>query len=56
MCVILEAYGAHHAYGIFLASILASKEGKVSSFRQVGPAFLAAALIVGIAGCGMRGS
>jgi hypothetical protein len=35
---------------------LAWKEGNVSSFRQVGSAFLAAALIVGIAGCGTRGS
>jgi hypothetical protein len=34
---------------------LAWKEGNVSSFRQVGPAFLAAALIAGIAGCATSG-
>lgn len=36
-----------------VASTLAWKEGNVSSFRQVGPAFLVAALIAGITGCGV---
>jgi hypothetical protein len=34
---------------------VAWKEGNVSSFRQAGPVFLTAALIVGITGCGMLG-
>jgi hypothetical protein len=43
------------AYDFSLASTLAWKEGNVSSFRQVGLAFLTVALIAGIAGCGTSG-